>query len=463
MNYKIKLSGKMYSELMAHLYPGDNKEAISIALCGRNSIGRIDTLLVHRLIHIPYNQCAVRTEYSLKWSTESLEEYLPDVVKHNWGIIKIHSHPNGYPQFSELDDKSDKEFFKSIYGWTNTLSPHASMIMFPDFSLKARIITPESNFIDEVGISVIGDDILFHQSNQSKEIGAFSMRTKQAFGEGTVNILKNLKVAVVGCSGTGSPVIEQLVRLGVGHLILVDPDIIEQKNLNRIINSTTEHAKNGVKKVIAAKEYIDKIGIGTEVTVFPKNIFESLEIVQELSTCDIIFGCVDSVDGRHVLNQIATFYLVAFFDIGVKLIADGIGGVSQICGTVHYIQPGGSSLLTRGLYNYEELRAAGLYRTDIKEFEEQKKSGYIANITVESPAVISVNMFAASIAVNEFLARIHRFRFDKNQDFAITQFSNTDSYIMYDNDGSPDEYLKKFVGRGQIKPLLNMPEFSNYV
>ena len=60
--------------------------------------------------------------------------------------------------------------------------------------------------------------------------------------------LQNLSVAVVGCSGTGSPVIEQLARLGVGRLLLVDPDVVKVKNLNRILNTTriaflTPHGK----------------------------------------------------------------------------------------------------------------------------------------------------------------------------------------------------------------------------
>ena len=49
-----------------------------------------------------------------------------------------------------------------------------------------------------------------------------------------------MSIAVVGCSGTGSPVIEQLARLGVGRLVLVDPDRVEEKNLNRIVNATRE-------------------------------------------------------------------------------------------------------------------------------------------------------------------------------------------------------------------------------
>ena len=63
------------------------------------------------------------------------------------------------------------------------------------------------------------------------------LRTRQAFGDGTTDLLRSLSVGVAGCSGTGSWVIELLGRLGIGRLVLVDPDTIECKNMNRIVNS----------------------------------------------------------------------------------------------------------------------------------------------------------------------------------------------------------------------------------
>ena len=59
-------------------------------------------------------------------------------------------------------------------------------------------------------------------------------RTAQAFGAGTVEFLSNLTVGIVGASGTGSIVAEQLYRLGVKRLVLVDDDYVEERNLGRI-------------------------------------------------------------------------------------------------------------------------------------------------------------------------------------------------------------------------------------
>lgn len=455
----LKISGKAYHALKEHLYPGDGKESVAIAFCGRHVHKDQNLLLAHKIINIPYDQCDIREPDFLKWPTSILIPHLNEAVKREWAVVKIHSHPTGYPAFSKTDDKSDIDLFNSIYGWMDNEKNHASIIMLPDGAIFGHVVKPDLTFDALRRISVAGDDLLIWDSDSDYlPLQEYALRTTQTLGKGTTELLKKLKIGIVGCSGTGSPTIEQLVRLGVGSIVIVDPDKVEEKNLNRILNSTMDDAKNGRYKVDVIKKSIDQIGLGTKVISFKENIYDIMEIIDSLAQCDVLFGCVDSVDGRHLLNQISTFYLVPYFDLGVKILADGKGGIDQICGTVHYLQPGGSSLRTRGVYNSEELRSASMFRANRKEYEDQLRSGYIFNANVESPAVISINMQLSSMAVNEFLARIHPYRYEHNSEFAITRFSLTDGYIQKEGDGLTDEYLAKYIGRGDCNPKLNMPE-----
>ena len=460
MKYNLSISGKHYEQLKNHLFPGDGKEAVAVALCGRQSNEEQIKLLVNEIILIPYDQCSIRSSVLIKWSTTTIIPYLEKAAKKGLALLKIHSHPTGFPSFSNTDDKSDKELFSSVFGWMENEEPHASAIMLPDGKIIGRIINSDLTMKSIDKINVVGDDLKFWFSDEKSAMEEFELRTVQAFGLGTTNKLKRLKIAVVGCSGTGSPVIEQLTRLGVGHLVLIDPDKVEKKNLNRIFNSTMNDALKNRYKVNVLKKAIQKIGLGTIVTAFNKNIYHSTKIINEIASCDLIFGCVDSIDGRHLLNQIATFYLIPYFDLGIKLISDKKGGIDQIMGTVHYIQPGGGSLRTRGVYSDEQLRAASMQRISPEYYDEQKKAGYIVDVVVESPAVISINTQIASMAVNDFLARIHPFKYDPNSQFAINRISFTDSYFQHEQDGETDDYLKKFAGRGDLKPLLNMSSFN---
>lgn len=463
MKFDLRITEQHYKTLYEHLFPGDNKESVALALCGRLETTESVKFLVHKLILIPVSDCTERTEVIVNWKTDKLIAELESASKRKFSILKIHSHPTGFPDFSKTDDKSDHELFTSLHSWIDNVSNHASAVMLPDGSIFARAWGISLKPIPVKRVMITGGDIrFFNHSVPIEEIEEFSIRTAQTFGKGTTQLLKTLSIAVIGCSGTGSPTIEQLFRLGVGKLVIVDPDVIEKKNLNRILTSTLDDAVKKSFKVDVIKKAIEKAGLGTEVHAYSANLFDSPDVIREVASCDAIFGCMDSVDGRHLLNQVASIYLTPYFDLGVKLVADGQGGVSQIWGTVHYVTPGQSSLLTRGVYTNEDLRAAGILRKNPEQFQNLKKEGYIKNVNVESPAVISVNMQISSLSVIELLARLHRFRVDENNDSAVTRISLTDGYIQKDAESSllKDSYLEKLYGRGDMIPFLNMPEFN---
>ena len=458
------MTGLQHDEIRRYLFPGDGCEAVAVALCGRRAGREKHILTVREIILIPYNECLERTPVRVKWSTESLIPFLEKATETNGAILKIHSHPGWYPKFSETDDEADTELFESVYGWTDGDAPHSSCVMLPDGKMFGRTIEPSGEFILLDLITVAGDDLDFWYSEEitKNKTPEFAHRHAQAFGAGTFNILRHLSVAVVGCSGTGSPVIEMLGRLGVGRLVIVDPDRVEEKNLNRILNTGIEDARNKECKVDVLARAIRRMGTGTEVIPIAGNLYEA-ETVKMVAECDILFGCMDSVDGRHLLNKIAVFYSIPYFDVGVKLIADGSGSVEQICGTVHYLQPDRSSLLSRRTYTLEQFAAASLKRTNPSEYEKQRQVKYIVGVQEDRPAVISVNMMFASLAVNELLARIHHFRDEGNENYAATRISLTQGQTYYEKETEPCGIFARNVGRGDVFPLLEMPELSESV
>lgn len=462
MRYSVSISGKHYQELQTHLYPGDNREAVAIALCGRYNSEEHIKLLVHEIVPIPYEECNVRESDLLTWSTECIIPSLQKANKYGFSVIKIHCHPGGCKFFSQQDDRADADLFPSIFGWIDDAPIHASCIMLPNGEIFGRIFNEEHIQSPVDKVTIIGDIVkIWYANDEGYSEQEHDMRNLQAFGEGTINVLKKLKVAVVGCSGTGSPVIEQLVRLGVGELLIIDPDIVEKKNLNRILNSTLYDAEKKRKKVDVLKEAGDKVGFGTKITPIDKDIYDDISIVKQIASSDFIVGCLDTIDARHLLNQIATFYLLPYLDIGAYLKSDGKGSMEYICGKINYIQPGGSSLLSRGLYTSELLRGALTKKYNPDAYEELKKEKYIVDVNVDSPAVISVNMQLAATAINEFLARIHGFREDETYKYSAINVDILGGYMLAETDGEPDLYLTKYVGRGDnISPFLNMTEFS---
>jgi hypothetical protein len=460
MKLQLRISGFHYEMMKKHLLREDGREAIAVALCGRYSSRQSEMLLVHDVTLIQSEQDEDSTDFILHWKTAPVHKYFELISKRKMGLLKIHSHPGGYGQFSAIDDISDYDFFTSAFGWAINDQPHASAVMLPNGEIFGRFFFSDlkPNPIDKTTIS--GDQILnFVKLNNTSQVD-FALRTIQAFGDKTYQYLSGLSVGIVGCSGTGSPVIEQLVRLGVGKVVLVDPDVIETKNLNRILNTTKKDAQLKKPKVVAITEAINTIGLGTAVEKYQTNLYDDVYALKALIECDVIFGCVDSVDGRYLLNQLCSFYLIPYFDLGVSLEADGKGGINKICGSVHYLQPCKSSLITRGVYTIEDLKAASQFRKNPEEFGTLRKSAYIKNVNVNSPAVISVNMQIASQAVNEFLNRIHPFRAEHPSYYALSTIDITENYIVNsrEDDFSIDNYLTKRAGKGDVNPFLEMSE-----
>lgn len=459
MKYSLRLTGKQYSVLKAHLYPGDNCEAVALALCGRHEQDSKCYFLIHEVHLIKHENCSIRSESEVQWSTVGLETLLKKAEKKGLAVLKIHSHPSNYKDFSETDNTSDKDLFGLVHGWIDDDLPHASAIMLPDGAIFGRAITHDNKFINISDVTVVGDDIKYW-GRKSVALAKYTLRTAQTFGKKTTSIMSNLTAVVVGCSGTGGPVIEMLLRNNIGKIILVDPKFMEEKNLNRIPNTKMQDVINRIKKVHAIKNSIEEIDIGTEVIALDSSV-DSMAILNILACADVIFGCVDTIDARDILNRLATHYLIPYFDLGVKLDADGKGGINQIFGTVHYLQPGGSSLKTRKAYTTEQLHSELLKKNDKKAFDMQFEAGYLAAAGEDSPAVISVNTLIAAFAVNEFLARVHPYRDDSNAEYAVYRYSFNQGEVYKENDGPLDLLLSKSVGRGRMRPFLNMPRLTN--
>lgn len=454
----LRINAIHHRQLMEHLFPGDGREAVAIALCNRGRGPTRNTLLVQQIERIPYSICR-RERDCIEWPTEYILPFLESAAERRFGMVKFHSHPGGYPQFSGLDDRSDRALFPFVSNWTGDVASNSSVVMLPEGRMFGRVVDASGDFRSFGSIAVVGDDLLFFHPDAPGAIPEFAKRHAQLFGAGTSAMVRKLRVGVVGCSGTGAPVILQLAHLGVGMLVLVDPDRIEVKNLNRIPGATMKDALDRAFKVDVSKRYVEGLALGTEVLTLNTDL-ATAEAVRAIAECDIVFGCMDGAEGRHLLNRIASFYLLPYFDLGVCLDGDGRGGVEQVCGTVHYLKPGGSSLLSRGVYTLEEVRAEALRRTDPEAYREQLRSKYIVGVQEDRPAVISVNMQIASMAVNEMLARIHPFRDEPNAKFAASRLSVKHGEMFSEPDGAPCPLLTRHTGRGDVSPLLDRPDLS---
>lgn len=467
---KLRMTEAAYQQLKTHLFPGDGCEAVAFALCGSLEKANESIFIVHSIYLYPHKKCTVRNGDRVEWSPSEIVDLFDQCRKKGFRLLKIHSHPEYWPFFSKVDDISDRDLAETLSGWIGREEDLCSIIMLPDGSMIGRAIDHQGNFFSLQSIVIIGDNISCFSDSDLKDGESgddvceedIHLRTRQTFGEGTTRLLKKLKIGVVGCSGTGSIVVENLARLGVGSLVLIDHDKVEFKNINRILNSTLDDARKGVPKVEMLKTAIESMGLDIEVITVSSSLHNA-KAYYEIAACDIVFGCMDTIDGRHLLNRIATYFCSAYFDVGVRLDADGKGGINAVMGRVDYLQPGLSSLLSRGRFTLDQLKSADLARTDPTEHKKQMDEGYLKSANVESPAVISINMIFSSLAITEMLARLHPFRDCNNAKYASITFSVSGFLLIHEGEGKIDSDLERRIGLGHRKPILDSPMLINPV
>ncbi len=150
-------------------------------------------------------------------------------------------------------------------------------------------------------------------------------------GEDGQRKLLQSRVLVIGAGGLGSPVILYLAAVGVGHLVVVDSDIVELSNLQRQILHFTKDLKRA--KVLSAREKAVSLNPDVDVTIY-QAYFDADNAQSLIDGCDVVVDCTDNAASKFFINDICV-------KIGVPLVH---GGVSRFCGNVMTIIPGSATL-----------------------------------------------------------------------------------------------------------------------
>lgn len=127
----------------------------------------------------------------------------------------------------------------------------------------------------------------------------FTDRTEALIGAEGVKKLNAARVAVFGLGGVGGYVAEALARSGVGHIDLIDADVVTETNINRQIIALASTV--GKPKAEVMRERILDINPSAEVVAH--NLFYSEETADffDLGSYDYVADAIDSVKSKLVL------------------------------------------------------------------------------------------------------------------------------------------------------------------
>jgi molybdopterin/thiamine biosynthesis adenylyltransferase len=126
--------------------------------------------------------------------------------------------------------------------------------------------------------------------------------------EGQKKLLQS-RVVIVGIGALGTVIANHLVRSGVGHIRMIDRDLVEFSNLQRQTLFNEEDASLSIPKVIAAKNKLNQIN--SSVTIDPIITDLNLDNAEELLTgFDCILDGTDNFMTRFLLNDVAVKYRI---------------------------------------------------------------------------------------------------------------------------------------------------------
>jgi molybdopterin-synthase adenylyltransferase len=225
-------------------------------------------------------------------------------------------------------------------------------------------------------------------------------RQVRLFGTNGQALIEGTCVGVVGAGGLGSHLLQQLAYLGTQRFVIVDGDVVNVSNLNRLVGATS--ADVGAAKVAVARRLINGASPAADVRM-AKTTFVSDDALSLLRECSVIFGCVDSDAVRLALNDFCQSHALPYFDLATDIHASDPSGLT-FGGRVVFVADGELCLVCAGVLSQDAVRVGLLSRAE-RETHEAIYGVPAPELDGAGPAVVSLNGVIASLAVTEFLVQ----------------------------------------------------------
>lgn len=372
-------------------------ETCAVGLSHPFSHAEREHFVVRDLVEVPPEAYATRTPIAASLKPEYCTHISNRARAAGAGVFIAHTHPGEHALegFSDEDDRGEQALF-TYFHRRMPQNTHFSAVFTAN-----QIFARPLGQLENIHVVRVGRELIRPAQMTGLGVDQYD-RQIRAFGTDGQSALSTLTVGIVGLGGTGSVVAQQLAHLGVNTFVLIDPDVVESTNLNRLVGA--EPRDVGSLKVAVAGRSIKSVSTSASVTEVAGDVADE-HTAQLLTRVDFIFGCTDSMASRAVMNQLAYQYLIPYIDVGV--------GISVLNGRVEYIS-GRAQMLSPGLpclVCTDKLNAEQVRREMLTE-EQRRQDRYITGAVVPQPAVISLNSTMSSAAVTMFLAAVTGFRSD---------------------------------------------------
>lgn len=339
--------------LLQHFEAGNLQEDLCFALWTPSRGAGRATAIVTKII-LPG-----RKDRNLHGNASFSGKYLAratrEAIQSGQGLTFMHSHPSdGWQEMSISDIRAERDRIAYTAGATGW--PLVGMTVGTDGHWSARVWIDKTRHSSRK-VRVVERNRLIVWLEPSVETRARKKqkRTVESWGEDKQKIIESLRIGVVGLGSVGSIIAEGLARIGVRHLVLIDHDLVEEHNLDRLLNAgikdigrpKTDVAEAAVRRGASA-EKIDVLNINRKI--------QNHTACAAARDCDILICCVDTPVARDLVNRIALRDGIPVVDGGVEIrTAPSTGNMSAARWKAHVVNPYNQCLRCKGQYSSSDI------------------------------------------------------------------------------------------------------------
>jgi hypothetical protein len=414
--WSLHLALGMAEDLMVHLFPGDLDEHGAVLGVSIVETDRGVRLLGRRLFLAEDGVDYVEGTHGYRMLTAAfVRDRILDCDREGLGYLAIHCHGGTNSVAFSGDDMAAHE--RGYPALLDILGGQpVGALVFARDAVDGEIWLPDGRRIELDHARLLGSPIRELRAAPSAAAASDPTFDRQSrlFGDRGQAVLRRQKVGIIGAGGGGSLVIEYLARLGVGHLVVVDPERIETSNLPRIVGSRhrdvwpwlTHTSRPTLVRKFGERISTTKVKIAERVAeqANPEIRFEAIHgdvtreaVAERLIDCDYLILAADSAQARLVVNSIVHQYLIPGVQIGTKVQLGDDGKVLDIFTVVRPMNPGEGCLWCNQLISPARLQEEAL------KPEQRRQQRYVVDDDVHAPSVITLNGLAAAQAVNDYL------------------------------------------------------------
>jgi hypothetical protein len=454
MRYSITFLEDDFQQLCEVLTRNPGVENAAYLLCRQGRTESELRLLVCEVIPIDPEHVLEASITHMKIASVSYRRAMKRADREKCCFVFAHTHPEGYPNHSRQDNIEEAPLFRTAYNRIHIEAVHASLVFCGGELTAARAWLEDGTTELIERARIVGKRFKFWFSDRSLEpIPPFYDRQVRAFGAELQLLLRRLRIGVVGAGGTGSAVIQQLTRLGIGELLVADGQAFDSTNINRLYGSRV--IDDGVLKVKIAQRSVTDIGLGTTLRIAPRPI-SYRSVLSLFKDCDIIFGCVDEEWGRALLSRLAIYYAIPVFDLGVRIDSEE-GTIRSIQGRVTTLMPGSACLFCRGRITAERVGIESQRANDPAGAAQRIREGYAPELEEPAPAVIPFTTAISASAVTESLHRLTGFMGGDRESSEVLHLFDATMIRRNSKPSQPECFCapRKSWMRGDVRPLLD--------